>query len=292
MHGSWCTPNITLCIALLFLISSTLCCLILGERGEPCVQLLTVLPVLMGHDINSALVAISMTNVYLVFIKGQYYLFTVAMNLNKNSYSFTRLFGHINFSDLVSLLANLSYVCLLFNFPVSFCVYFQSFSGATRRASSLSTGTLTGARSSNWRASWKDQIITHFLISFFLLLPFCIANQLLKTPLLNEWKNLNASKTYSLGDLRNSESEHPSPAASSVNQGTPSHLSIGTSSLYTTTWTEGTPSYTESSMSGSLGRYSADPGQLSQCCVYRTQDLLQLVKLSKAKTMALDARPI
>merc|ERR1719468_1315503 len=49
----------------------------------------------------------------------------------------------------------------------------------------------------------------------------------------------------SLGDLRNSESEHPSPAASSVNQGTPSHLSIGTSSLYTTTWTEGTPSYTE-----------------------------------------------
>jgi len=69
----------------------------------------------------------------------------------------------------------------------------------------------------------------------------------------------------SLGDLRNSENEpHPSPAASSVNQGTPSHLSIGTSSLYTTTgWTEGTPSYTESSMSGSLGRYSADPGQMS-----------------------------
>ena len=70
----------------------------------------------------------------------------------------------------------------------------------------------------------------------------------------------------SLGDLRNSENEpHPSPAASSVGyQGTPSHLSIGTSSLYTTTgWTEGTPSYTESSMSGSLGRYSADPGQFS-----------------------------
>jgi len=69
----------------------------------------------------------------------------------------------------------------------------------------------------------------------------------------------------SLGDLRGNMSEnepHPSPAASSVNHGTPSHLSIGTSSIYTTTgWTEGTPSYTESSMSGSLGRYSADPGQ-------------------------------
>jgi 1-phosphatidylinositol-4-phosphate 5-kinase len=39
-------------------------------------------------------------------------------------------------------------------------------------------------------------------------------------------------------------------------------LSYNHSSIYTTTgWTEGTPSYTESSMSGSLGRYSADPGQ-------------------------------
>ena len=60
---------------------------------------------------------------------------------------------------------------------------------------------------------------------------------------------------YSLGDLN----EHRPP--SSVNQGTPSHLSIGTSSIHTTTWTEGTPSYTESSLSGSLGRVSADPGQ-------------------------------
>ena len=58
----------------------------------------------------------------------------------------------------------------------------------------------------------------------------------------------------SLGDLY----EHRPP--SSVNQGTPSHLSIGTSSIHTTTWTEGTPSYTESSLSGSLGRASADPG--------------------------------
>ena len=47
-----------------------------------------------------------------------------------------------------------------------------------------------------------------------------------------------------------------------INHGTPSHLSIGTSSLNTATWTtEGTPSFTESTMSGSLGRTSVDPGQ-------------------------------
>ena len=78
---------------------------------------------------------------------------------------------------------------------------------------------------------------------------------------------------YSLGDLN----EHRPP--SSVNQGTPSHLSIGTSSIYTTgTWTEGTPSYTESSMSGgSLGRASADPGQSHQswvCIVVHVYQLL------------------
>lgn len=57
----------------------------------------------------------------------------------------------------------------------------------------------------------------------------------------------------SFGSLHDSEYEQ------SPNHATPSHLSIGTSSL--NTWTEGTPSYTESTMSGSLGRASADhPG--------------------------------
>ena len=93
----------------------------------------------------------------------------------------------------------------------------------------------------------------------------------------------------SLGDLRSGNGNmldydsnpHPSPAASSVNHGTPSHLSIGTSSIYTTTsgWTEGTPSYTESSMSGSLGRYSADPGQLSHGTSHSWCDLMCLTYL-------------
>ena len=42
-HGSWCTPNIKLHLALLFQISSALCCLISGECGIPCVGLLKVL---------------------------------------------------------------------------------------------------------------------------------------------------------------------------------------------------------------------------------------------------------
>ena len=61
---------------------------------------------------------------------------------------------------------------------------------------------------------------------------------------------------HSLGDL------HCDYDTSSVNYGTPSHLSIGTSSLNTATWTEeAQPSFTDSSISGSLGRASADPGQ-------------------------------
>ena len=81
--------------------------------------------------------------------------------------------------------------------------------------------------------------------------------------------SLNLILCHSLGDLHY-EYDSNSP----VNHGTPSHLSIGTSSLNTATWTEGTPSFTESTMSGSLGRASADHHGQFECCWKLAQMLL------------------
>ena len=80
--------------------------------------------------------------------------------------------------------------------------------------------------------------------------------------------SLNLILCHSLGDL------HYEYDSSPVNHGTPSHLSIGTSSLNTATWTEGTPSFTESTMSGSLGRASADHHGQFECCWKLAQMLL------------------
>ena len=49
-HGFSCTPNTRLRIALLFQISSALCCLFTGEREEPSDWLPSALPVLMGPE--------------------------------------------------------------------------------------------------------------------------------------------------------------------------------------------------------------------------------------------------
>jgi len=52
-HGSSRTPNIRLRIALLFQISSALCCLFTGEREEPSDWLSSALPVLMGPGLTN-----------------------------------------------------------------------------------------------------------------------------------------------------------------------------------------------------------------------------------------------
>ena len=102
-----------------------------------------------------------------------------------------------------------------------------------------------------------NQIAFDLLVMIWLLLSFQCTYHLFWMLKKSLWIFLLRGNN-SLGDLY--EQHRQSPASSSVNQGTPSHLSIGTSSIHTTTWTEGTPSYTESSLSGSLGRASADPG--------------------------------
>ena len=92
-------------------------------------------------------------------------------------------------------------------------------------------------------------ILTHTCVLYLYFLPLHIFS-------ISLFEISLVTLLHSLGDL------HCDYDTSSVNYGTPSHLSIGTSSLNTATWTEeAQPSFTDSSISGSLGRASADPGQ-------------------------------